>query len=375
MSSPQPPHSRLRFLAVGAAAAVVVGGFLAWQHLQPEPLPAGIASGNGRLEGTEIDVAARTGGRVKAVLVQEGDDVEAGQAVAEMDTDTLQADLRRAHAQLAQSRQAAETAEALQAQRQQAIATAEAVVGQRQAEVSLAARQLERARELVAKGFLPPQQLDQAQAAHEGAKAALGAARSQVAEARAALATLRSQRAEAGSAIEAAQAAEARVQADLADTVLRAPRGGRVQVKAAQPGEVLGGGARVLSLVDLSDVYMTFFLPEAAAGRLALGAEARLVLDAAPQYVIPASVSYVASVAQFTPKTVETHDERQKLVFKVRARIDPVLLARYRNQVKTGMPGMAYVRVDTQTPWPARLAVALPPERPPALPAPSASQR
>ncbi|AWI53775.1 glycoside hydrolase family 43 [Aquabacterium olei] len=374
MSSPQPPRSRLRILALGAAAAVVVGGFVAWQGLQPEPLPAGIASGNGRLEGTEIDVAARTGGRVKAVLVQEGDDVEAGQAVAEMDTDTLQADLRRAQAQLAQSRQAAETAEALQAQRQQAIATAEAVVGQRQAEVSLAARQLERARELVAKGFLPPQQLDQAQAAHEGARAALGAARSQVAEARAALTTLRSQRAEAGSAIEAAQAAEARVQADLADTVLRAPRGGRVQVKAAQPGEVLGGGARVLSLVDLSDVYMTFFLPEAAAGRLALGAEARLVLDAAPQYVIPASVSYVASVAQFTPKTVETHDERQKLVFKVRARIDPALLARYRNQVKTGMPGMAYVRVDSQTPWPARLAVALPPERAPALPASSASQ-
>jgi HlyD family secretion protein len=359
---------------MAAAAVAAIGGYLGWQHLQPEPLPAGIAGGNGRLEGTEIDVAARTGGRVKTVLVQEGDDVEAGQAVAEMDTDTLQADLRRAQAQLAQSRQAAETAEALQEQRQQAIATAEAVVGQRQAEVSLAARQLERARELVAKGFLPPQQLDQAQAAHEGARAALGAARSQVAEARAALTTLRSQRAEAGSAIEAAKAAEARVQADLADTVLRAPRGGRVQVKAAQPGEVLGGGARVLSLVDLSDVYMTFFLPEAAAGRLALGAEARLVLDAAPQYVIPASVSYVASVAQFTPKTVETHDERQKLVFKVRARIDPALLVRYRNQVKTGMPGMAYVRVDSQTPWPARLAVALPPERTPALPASSASQ-
>lgn len=369
-----PSRTRLRLLAVGAAAAALVGGYLAWQHLQPEPLPAGIASGNGRLEGTEIDVAARTGGRVKAVLVQEGDDVEAGQPVAEMDTETLQADLRRAQAQLAQSRQAAETAEALQAQRQQAIATAEAVVGQRQAELSLAARQLERARELVAKGFLPPQQLDQAQATHAGAQAALGAARSQVAEARAALTTLRSQRAEAGSAIEAARAAEARVQADLADAVLRAPRAGRVQVKAAQPGEVLGGGARVLSLVDLGDVYMTFFLPEAAAGRLALGAEARLVLDAAPQYVIPASVSYVASVAQFTPKTVETHDERQKLVFKVRARIDPALLARYRNQVKTGMPGMAYVRVDSHTPWPARLAVALPPEQAPVAPASSPSQ-
>ena len=122
-------------------------------------------------------------------------------------------------------------------------------------------------------------------------------------------------------------------------------------------------------MVDLSDVYMTFFLPETAAGRVAIGSEARLVLDAAPQYVIPAKVTFVASVAQFTPKTVETAVERQKLMFKVRAHIDPQLLARYSSQVKTGMPGMAHVRIQPDAPWPAQLAVNLPAE-PASTPAP-----
>lgn len=128
----------------------------------------------------------------------------------------------------------------------------------------------------------------------------------------------------------------------------------------AQPGEVLGAGGKVLNLVDLTDVYMTFFLPERQAGRVALGSEVRLVIDAAPQYVIPAKVSYVASVAQFTPKTVETASEREKLMFRVKARIDPELLSKHLQQVKTGVPGMAYLRLDPEAEWPAHLAIKVP---------------
>jgi HlyD family secretion protein len=130
-----------------------------------------------------------------------------------------------------------------------------------------------------------------------------------------------------------------------------------VQYRVAQPGEVVGAGGRVLSLVDLSDVYMTFFLPTAVVGRIALGTEVRLILDAAPQYVIPAQVSFVADVAQFTPKTVETASERQKLMFRVRAQIPPDLLRKHIAQVKTGLPGMAYIRIDPAVPWPARLRI------------------
>jgi HlyD family secretion protein len=154
----------------------------------------------------------------------------------------------------------------------------------------------------------------------------------------------------------AAAATVARIDVDLADNVLTAPRAGRVQYRIAQPGEMLGAGGKVLNLVDLSDVYMTFFLPETVAGRVGLGTDVRIVLDAASRYAIPATVSYVASTAQFTPKTVETANERQKLMFRVKARIPRDLLQAHLQQVKTGLPGVAWVRLDPKAPWPAALA-------------------
>ncbi len=125
-------------------------------------------------------------------------------------------------------------------------------------------------------------------------------------------------------------------------------------------GEVVGAGSRLLNVLDLTDVYMTFFLPTAAAGRLAIGSEVRLRLDAAPEYVIPAQISFVADVAQFTPKTVETASEREKLMFRVKARIAPELLKQHLRSIKTGLPGMAYVRIDPQAQWPEELQVKLP---------------
>ncbi|MGN6448672.1 MAG: HlyD family efflux transporter periplasmic adaptor subunit, partial [Brucella intermedia] len=113
---------------------------------------------------------------------------------------------------------------------------------------------------------------------------------------------------------------------------------------------------KVLNMVDLGDVYMTFFLPTEWAGRVKLGAETRIILDAAPQFVLPAQVTFVADVAQFTPKTVETEEERQKLMFRVKAKISQELLQKYIQQVKTGLPGMAYVKLDPNAEWPQHLA-------------------
>src|SRR6185369_2670063 len=148
--------------------------------------------------------------------------------------------------------------------------------------------------------------------------------------------------------------------ADINDSILKSPRDARVQYRVAEPGEVMGQGGRVLNLVDLTDVYMTFFMPTAQAGRVTLGSEVRLVLDAAPQFVIPARVTFVADVAQFTPKTVETAEERQKLTFRIKAHIAPELLKKYVRDVKTGLPGVAYVQLDPQAEWPANLQVRLP---------------
>ncbi|WP_460824800.1 HlyD family secretion protein, partial [Massilia solisilvae] len=194
-----------------------------------------------------------------------------------------------------------------------------------------------------------------------GTLGALAAARAQVRAAQAAVNATRTQVLSAQANEKAAAATIARIDAELADTVLIAPRAGRVQYRVAQPGEVLGAGGKVLNLVDLADVYMTFFLPETVAGRVGLGAEVRVVLDAVPQYAIPARVSYVASTAQFTPKTVETASERQKLMFRVKARIDRKLLEAHLQQVKTGLPGVAWVRLDPKAPWPAEVAAKVTP--------------
>ncbi|EKO3578260.1 HlyD family efflux transporter periplasmic adaptor subunit [Vibrio metschnikovii] len=108
-------------------------------------------------------------------------------------------------------------------------------------------------------------------------------------------------------------------------------------------------------MIDLTDVYMTFFLPAAQAGRIAIGSEVRIILDAAPHVSIPAQISYVADVAQFTPKTVETASEREKLMFRVKAQIPPDILQKHITQVKTGLPGVAWVKLSTDAQWPAHL--------------------
>lgn len=345
----------------GVAAAIVIAlGVWAWWHFQPQDLPDGFAAGNGRIEAVEIDIAARTAGRIREILVNEGDFVRAGQVLAKMDTAVLEAQLREAEAQFQRALIGIETAQSLVTQREAEKQAAEAFIAQRKAELDAAQKRLARTRELASKNAASEAQLDDDRAAAAAAKAAVGAAEAQAAAAQAAIGRARSDVIAAEASVEAARATLQRIQADIDDSVLKSPRDGRVQYRVAQPGEVLSPGGVVLNMVDLTDVYMTFFLPTEQAGRIALGAEARLVLDAAPQYVIPTEISFVADVAQFTPKTVETQEERQKLMFRIKARIAPDLLREHLLQVKTGLPGMAYVRLDPRVDWPPELQTRLP---------------
>ena len=342
------------------AAAIAAVLLAAWQVVKPTTADPNFASGNGRIEATEVDVASKLAGRIDAILVAEGDQVSAGQVVARMDTQALRAEILQAQAQLQRARTAKLTAAALVAQRDSEKNTAQAVVAQRQAELTAAQKRFARTEILVGRNAMAKQQLDDDRAVLESSQAALAAAHSQVLTAQAGIEAARSQVIEAQATIEAAQATEQRLQADLADTELKAPRDGRVQYRIAEVGEVIGAGGKVLNLVDLSDVYLTFFLPTDQAGRVAIGSEVRVIIDAVPQYVIPATASYVASVAQFTPKTVETANEREKLMFRIKARIDPQLLRKHLSQVKTGVPGVAYVRLDPAAVWPSRLEIKVP---------------
>jgi len=326
-------HRGVIWLIVTTSVIAVAVGLYEWRRLAPAPLPAGFAVSNGRLEARQVEIATKLAGRIEAVLAREGDFVEAGQVIARMDTSTLRAQFQEARAYVARARTA--------------VDTSAAVVEQRRGELELAGRSLKRSQELVKGGFISSEKLDTDSAQVRVASAALAAAQSQMVESK--------------SAVTAANATVARIQADIDDSILRAPSAGRVQYQLAEPGEVLAAGGRVVDMLNLTDVYMTVFLPETLAGRLVVGAEARLVLDAEPQYAIPAQVTFVATEAQFTPKTVETASERDKLVFRVKAQIAPEVLRTYWARVKSGVPGVAYVRLDPTAPWPAKLAVGLPP--------------
>jgi HlyD family secretion protein len=347
--------------AKGAVVLLVAGlAYLGWQYLKPRPLPAGFASSNGRIEAVEIDVAAKTAGRIKEILVNEGDFVQAGQVLANMDTAVLMAHRREAEGQLQGAIIGIDTAKAQVVQRKAEKQAAVAVVAQREAELEAARKQFARSEELASRAVTAVAVLDQHRAQFEGSKAAVSAAQAQVAAADAAIGAAEAQVIDAEAKVTATRATIERIQADIDDSALRSPRDGRVQYRVAQPGEVLSAGGKVLNIVDLGDVYMTFFLPAEQAGRVKIGTDVRLVLDAVPQYVVPARATFVADVAQFTPKSVETAEERQKLMFRIKAHIDPELLQKHIRDVKTGLPGVAYVQLDPRAPWPADRQVKLP---------------
>ncbi|RDV01230.1 HlyD family secretion protein [Undibacter mobilis] len=352
--------TRNRFLWAVIAVVAFGGGYAAWHWLSASPLPPGIASANGRIEATEIDIAAKTPGRLKEVMVDEGDFVTAGQVLARMDTEVLEAQLREAQAHVRRATIAIDTARSQVVQRRAEKQAAVAVIAQRNAELDAAQKRFVRSEQLAKSGSGSIENLDNDRARYEGAKAAVSAAEAQAAAVDSAIGAAQAQVIDAEAAVDATKATVDRIKADIADGTLVAPRDGRVQYRVAQPGEVLGAGGKVLNVVDLSDVYMTFFLSTDAAGRVAIGSEVHLVIDAIPQYVVPARATFVADVAQFTPKTVETAEERQKLMFRIKARIAPDLLRKYVRQVKTGLPGTAYVRLDAGAKWPPQLEARLP---------------
>ncbi len=347
------------WLAVLLAIVVGGGAYYGWKTYEGDGLPANVAHGNGRIEAVEIDISTKTGGRVRDILVGEGAFVSRGQVLAVMDTDQLEARHRQAVAEHRRAVVAVDTATSVVAQRQAEREAALATVAQREAQLSAAETTLARTERLMESQTTSQQVVDDGRAAAASARAALAASKAQVAASDAAIGAARAQVIDAEAAVAAAAAAVESIDADIADSTLRAPRDGRVQYRVAQIGEVLAAGGRVLNVIDLSDVYMAFFLPTAQAGRIALGSEARIVLDAAPAYTIPAKISFVADVAQFTPKTVETDEERQKLMFRVKAQIPEALLKKYIQQVKTGLPGIAYVNLDPAAPWPESLTTTL----------------
>jgi HlyD family secretion protein len=313
-----------------AYARSAIGNLIA--RIRGEKMPDGIVKTNGRIEATQVDVSAKYAGRLAEVAVEEGSEVKEGQVVARISSPEYEAQLKAAQSNVQRTKEALTEAVAQIAVRQSALDTAKS--------------DFDRGQELVKKGIISQQVFEQRRRSYESADASTRAATAA--------------RDQAQSAINTADAEVERIQSVLHDLVLLSPRNGRVQYQLARNGEVVAAGGKILTILDLTDVYMTIFLPAADAGKLENGGEARIILDPVPQYVIPATVSFVAADAQFTPKTVETRDERQKLMFRVKLKVDTQVLQRYYRRVKTGVRGIGIVRTNVAAAWPDDLQVKLP---------------
>jgi HlyD family secretion protein len=312
-----------------AGAAVVIALIFGYRkiHEMRTALPKGIASGNGRIQAREVDVASKNQLRVKEVLVAEGDLVKPGQIVVQMDTLTLQAELAEANEKVATAREQ--------------LAAARAAIAKRHAEVDLAKIEKKRSTALLQENAGSQREVDVRTMAVKTTAAGLTADEGNlhVAEAQ----------------VKVEEANVATIQTRIDDATLRAPVLGRVLYRLAEPGEVLAPGGKALTLINLQDVYMEIFLPSEQAAAVKMGSEARFTVDYEPNRVAPGYVSFVSPEAQFTPKEVETKSEREKLMFRVKIQVPQELVSHYIEHIKTGVRGEGYVKTNESVAWPERL--------------------
>ncbi len=333
-------------LLVFFAALAAVAGFALFGRGDGRDLPEGIVSGNGRIEAVQVDIATKIPGRVETVEVREGDLVQKGDLLAKIDSAQLRAQALRAEADIA-------SAESL-------VAAAEAQVAQADAQLKLSERELARTSQLLERGHTSQETYDTRLSQRDVAKANLAAAK----------ATLISRK----RGVDAAVAGRKEIETQIDDTRLIAPTFGRVLYRLSEPGEIVTAGGKVMTLVNLAEVYMEIFLPTVSAHRLAIGSDARIVVDGA-DFAVPATVTFVSPEAQFTPKQVETATEREKLMFRIKVRVPEDLVEKHIDFVKTGIRGVAYVRPGgNPPPWPDWLEKRFdPPKKPTTGVAPAGS--
>lgn len=340
----QPPALVRRPLVLLAVVVVALAAAAAaWMLTRRADVTTGLLQVNGRIEGDRVTVASKLAGRVLELAAREGDTVSAGQVVARLDD-------RAVHARLDQALAAQETLQAQIAAQEAALAvlrgetrvamdTAQTRIDAAEADVRRAAaanaqdrRDHARAADLSTQGFIGPQALERASLAlkqsdeqHDAAQAVLGQARQARHDAELGPLRVRSREAELAmtrARLKEATATVAEAQSALDDLTLRAPVGGTVTGRFVNLGEVVNAGTPLLELTDLARLYLKGYLAETQIGRVRLGMPAQVHVDAFPGQPFAATLRYVAARAEFTPKEVQTVDERVKLVYEVRLHVD-----------------------------------------------------
>ncbi len=312
--------------------ALLAGGVLALLHWQSREAAqdealSGVTGVNGRLEMRRVDVASLHGGRILSVSVDEGDHVARDSVLAVIASDTIPARIR-----------------ALEAARSAALENAakqDSRLREADREIALASLELEDARKLYRDRLIAKTEL-------ERRITALGVRQDR-------RKIIERERRQAGFEAERIGAQLEEIRISLEEMTVRSPFDGYVEYRLADPGNVIPAGGRVISLLDPSDVFLDIFLPAMTAAGVSVGDEGRIVIDGV-EGAFPARITYVARDAQFTPKFVETREERAKLLFRVRLKIAPHLALEHKDLFRGGMPAVGYV-LHRGSVWPPALAI------------------
>jgi len=361
--------SRRYGVAAVVFAVAAMTAYFSYQHFSSSGrLPEGLIQVNGRIEGDHISVASKFTGRVRRLLTREGDSVAEGQVMVELDDtqtrtkveqsrrafDAIEAQVQAAHTSLAvlnlEVPLGIEAADA-------GVANARAVLEKTKAVEYEARRDAERIKPLSAENATSQQQLDQADSRWRVSKSEIASANSALTQAlkQVGLAELGWKRIRAKEAEVAAlerqrdqaEAAVAEAESVLADLTITAPSNGTITTRMVDIGEVVAAGAPLFEVVDLDHLYLKVYVPEVQIGKVHLGLPARVYVDAFPDEAFPGTVRYIASKAEFTPKEVQTPDERVKLIYAVKVYVSENL----EHRLTPGLPADAVIRWKDDVGW------------------------
>lgn len=319
------------FVVVAVMLALATAGMIYYVHYQRSFMPEGVYSSNGRLEMTLINAATIYPGRVVEILATEGDHVQKDQALIRMQaTDT--------DAQIA-------VADAARRRGIEAKIRARSEAAAYQQKLKVSRLEYQNAVQMYHNHLVSNAELVKRQAQMMGDEASVKAAFAAVKE--------------ADAAIGEAQANIDRLQSVKKDLTVKSPLEGRVESQLVEVGSVIGQGTRVFTVLDYKNVYMNIFLTIRSIANIRLGDEARIVLDGL-YGVFPATIQYISSEAQFTPKYVETRQERETMAYRVKLKIPEQIAIKYDKLLKNGLTGVGYVKTNAQQNWPEKLQVKLP---------------
>jgi len=325
-----------RVIAILVLVAIAAAGyFYVYPRFKPAPPPENQLVLSGNIEAHESVVSFKVPGRIVELPVQEGQWVEAGAVLARLED----ADYRQ---QVALDEAALRVREsnlnlALAGTRRQEIEAAQQTLVEAKADLDQRKIDLDRAEILYKKDVIPAEQRDLALTAVKRSQAVYERAQQRLEQAREG--SRPEEIAIARSSVQQAQEAIGMSRIRLGYTVLRAPKAGVVTVRQTELGEVVGPGTPVVTLADLDDVWLRAYVPETELGRVKWGQQATLTTDTYPGKQYRGQISFIASNAEFTPKSVETHKERVTLVYRIKIDVE-----NKSRELKPGMPADAVIQ-------------------------------